>query len=267
MGKVQKEQIAKILPNRVDPPSVSLPTREERIEQGFAAAKARTKYSQMRASRESEEKAIYAEQIGLDASEIINPEDLTQVQIERITEKQKQQKAIEALQAEAPSIIDMTVSVSDSDMIQSAQEPAPAEPAAITPSLSHSQVSQALALQGATRADVVKLLNSLSINLNVQLTKTDTANLLACLLTCNESQLQALLNNRKVPIVIKTVIKRLLHDSEKGEMATIEKLWDRVFGKNAMSVSMPEDSLNKGLIPNTPISREAYIVIRDTLMK
>lgn len=265
MGKVQKEQIAKILPNRIDLPSVSLPTREERVEQGFAAAKARAKYSQMRASRESEEKAAYAEQIGLDTTEIINPEDLTQVQIEKIAEKQKQEKAIAELQAEASPIID--IAVSDSDMTQSAQKPAPAEPVATVPSLSHSQVSQALALQGAARADVVKLLNSLSINLNVQLTKTDTANLLACLLTCNESQLQALLNNRKVPIVIKTVIKRLLHDSEKGEMATIEKLWDRVFGKNAMSVNMPDDSINKGLIPNTPISREAYIVIRDTLMK
>lgn len=259
MGKVQKEQIAKILPNRVDLPSVSLPTREERVEQGFAAAKARQKYAQARAFRESEEKVAHAEQIGLNTAKIINPEDLTHTQIEKLAEQQKQEKEIKALYAEAPPVIDVIP-----DTTSSSLTPAPIEP---VPSLSHSQLSQTLALQGAAKADVVKLLNSLNINLNVQLTKADTANLLACLLTCNESQLQALLSNKKVPIVIKTVIKRLLHDSEKGDIATVEKLWDRVFGKNAMSVNMPDEALNKGLIPNVPVSREAYLIIRDTLLK
>lgn len=263
MGKVQKEQIAKILPNRIESPSISLPTREERVEQGFAAAKARAKYSEIRAAREGEEKIAHAAAHGLSGEQAINPEDLTLNQIEKIAAEQKQEKELEALYAEAPAVIDMTTQGPEQ---APAEREAPSLPVAV-PSLSHSQLSQTLALQGAAKADVVKLLNSLNINLNVQLTKADTANLLACLLTCNESQLHALLTNKKVPIVIKTVIKRLLHDSEKGNIETIEKLWDRVFGKNAMSVSMPEESLNKGLIPNTPISREAYIVIRDTLMK
>lgn len=264
MGKVQKEQIAKILPNRVESPSISLPTREERVEQGFAAAKARAKYSEIRAAREGEEKVAHAAAHGLSGAQAINPEDLTFNQIEKIAAEQKQEKELEALRAEAPAVIDMTTQ--DLEQVPAERE-ASLTSTVVVPSLSHSQLSQTLALQGAAKADVVKLLNSLNINLNVQLTKADTANLLACLLTCNESQLHALLTNRKVPIVIKTVIKRLLHDSEKGNIETIEKLWDRVFGKNAMSVNMPEESLNKGLIPNTPISREAYIVIRDTLMK
>lgn len=256
MGKVEREQIAKILPDRNDLPSVSLPTRDERVAQGFAAVQARTKYlnkkREQEAEQEREARVALAEQVGLDMS-VSSPEDMTQHQITRIAEQQKQDHELAALYSEAQPSIDVVP---------------PAAPSSLNvPTLSHSRVSNTLTLQGAAKADVVKLLNSLNINLNVQLTKSDTANLLACLLTCNETQLKALLNNRKVPIVIKTVIKRLLNDSEKGDITTVEKLWDRVFGKNAMSVSMPDEAVNKGLIPDMPISREAYIVIRDTLMK
>lgn len=261
MGKVEREQIAKILPDRNDLPSVTLPTRDERVAQGFASVQARAKY--LKKKREEEEaqereaRVALAEQVGLDIS-VSSPEDMTQHQITQVAEQQKQEKELEALYSEAHPII---------DVIPSAPAPTHTPNPTCVPSLSHSQLSQTLALQGAAKADVVKLLNSLNINLNVQLTKADTANLLACLLTCNETQLKALLNNRKVPIVIKTVISRLLKDSEKGDITTVEKLWDRVFGKGAMTVNMPEESVNKGLIPDMPISREAYIVIRDTLMK
>lgn len=121
--------------------------------------------------------------------------------------------------------------------------------------------------QSTTPTEVQALLANLGINLNLHLTKNDTANLLSCLLTCNEQQLLGLMDNRKVPIAIKTVIKRLLDDASKGNMATVEKLWDRVFGKTAMveTNSLPEGSM-PGLIPNRPISREAYIVIRDTVI-
>ena len=49
---------------------------------------------------------------------------------------------------------------------------------------------------------------------------------------------------------------------------TIEKLWDRIFGKGPMQLSLPEgQQLQTGIIPNQPVSREAYILIRDTLIK
>lgn len=124
-----------------------------------------------------------------------------------------------------------------------------------------------LAMQGTTRADVQRLLAALNINMNLQLTKTDTANLLACLLTCNEQQLLALERNSKVPIAIKIVIKRLREDAALGNMAALERIWDRVFGKAAMSLELPEQATAAGIIPNTPISREAYVVIRETLLK
>lgn len=122
-------------------------------------------------------------------------------------------------------------------------------------------------LQSTTPAEVQRLLAGLDINLNLHLTKNDTANLLSCLLTCNEQQLLGLMDNSSVPIAIKTVIKRLLDDASKGNMSTVEKLWDRVFGKAAMvePVTTP-DSAMPGLIPGRPVSREAYILLRDTII-
>lgn len=129
-------------------------------------------------------------------------------------------------------------------------------------------INKALQLQGAARPEIMKLLAGLNINLSVRLTKADTANLLACLLTCNESQLSALMSNKKVPVVIKTVIKRLLEDMRLGNIDTIEKLWDRVFGKGQMLLELPDaQQAQTGILPNVPISREAYIVIRENLIK
>lgn len=124
-----------------------------------------------------------------------------------------------------------------------------------------------LAMQGTTKPEIIRLMNQLNINLNVQLSKTDTSNLLACLLTANENQLNALYKNKKVPVAIRTVIKRILDDSKLGNIETVEKLWDRIFGKTGMLLNLPEQSTAAGIIPNTPVSREAYILIRDTLIQ
>lgn len=121
--------------------------------------------------------------------------------------------------------------------------------------------------KATTPAGIQKMLMSLNINLNVQLTRTDTKNLLATLLTCNEQQLIALSKNGKVPIVIKTVIKRLLDDSKTGSMEAINDLWDRIFGKNGLSLEMPTDQgALPGLIPGQPVSREAYVILRETII-
>ena len=86
--------------------------------------------------------------------------------------------------------------------------------------------------------------------------------------TANENQLKAIYKNKKVPVAIKTVIKRLLDDATLGNIETVEKLWDRIFGKAGMMLNLPEQTQQMtGIIPNTPVSREAYIVIRDTLLK
>lgn len=120
---------------------------------------------------------------------------------------------------------------------------------------------------GSTRRDIVKLLSSLNINTSLYLTRADTYNLLSCLLTCNEAQLKAVYSNPKVPLAIKIVIKRLQDDAKIGNIDTLERLWDRVFGKNqtAAAIQLPEN-VTQGILPNTLVSREAYMIIRDTII-
>jgi len=127
---------------------------------------------------------------------------------------------------------------------------------------------EAAALQGTSRPDVVKLLTALNINLNLQLTKNDVKNLIACLMTCNATQLDAVFSNAKTPVVIKGLIKRIIDDARVGNIETTERLWDRIFGKADMVLDVPQGSslIEKGILPNTPVSRETYVLIRETIM-
>lgn len=122
---------------------------------------------------------------------------------------------------------------------------------------------------GTTKRDVVKLLGSLNINLSLNLSQSDTYNLLGCLLTCNEAQLIALYNNKKIPLAIKAVIKRIMEDAKLGNIDTVEKLWDRIFGKvgkATLEIPSTQQVVTQGIIPNTIVSREAYTIIRDTII-
>ena len=183
----------------------------------------------------------------------------------KIEETTKKIEAIERLMDGngGEDIIDLTDAASSA--VASSQPVSPQ----VSQALVRRAVSDAQALRGTTRPEMAKLLSALNINIDLQLTKNDTANLLACLLTCNSTQLNALYSNAKVPIVIKTIIKRLLDESKNGNTDMIEKIWKRVFGDAPLQASMPEQSSIKqdGILPNQPISREAYIVIRDTLIQ
>lgn len=184
----------------------------------------------------------------------------------KIEETTKKIEAIERLMdgnGGVDDVIDLTDAANSA--VSSSQPVSPQVSQAIV----RRAVSDAQALRGTTRPEMAKLLSALNINIDLQLTKNDTANLLACLLTCNSTQLNALYSNAKVPIVIKTIIKRLLDESKNGNTDMIEKIWKRVFGDAPLQASMPEQSSIKqdGILPNQPISREAYIVIRDTLIQ
>lgn len=255
------QKLADILPNRPVVPGMSNPDTSKLVEQEATRIKskqdakelARIKYlekSRLRSLKEKQEKRqSLAEELGVE--EI--PDGQTELQAKRIAEQQKRVEAIEALEAQTVEPLKATELAERHDSGRGSYS---------------SAIRSALQLQGASRPEITKLLTSLNINLSVQLTKQDTANLLACLLTCNHSQLQALMANKKVPVVIKTVIKRLIEDEKLGNIETIEKLWDRIFGKGPMQLSLPEgQQLQTGIIPNQPVSREAYILIRDTLIK
>lgn len=265
--EILAKQLNDLLPSRPSTPGLDNPNISKMVQKEASSIKikqdakelARIKFLEKKKLKKLEEKQAKheamirkAKDLGLSEDEL--PANVTLSQVKKIAEQKEKIEAIEAIEANVTQ---------------------PLHPAEIAKNMptgstkSYSYLAQkALDMQATTRPEMLKLLASLNINLNVQLSKQDTANLLACLLTCNEAQLTAIYSNKKVPVAIKTVIKRLQEDAKLGNIETVEKLWDRVFGKNAMSLSLPEQQqLQTGIIPNQPISREAYIVIRDTLLK
>lgn len=251
------QKLTDILPSRPVVPGMSNPDTSTLVEQEATRIKAkadakelaRIKYLEKQKLKnlkaKQEKRQSLAEELGVE--EI--PDGQTELQAKRIVEQQKRVEAIEAIEAQTVQPLD-ALGLADKTKSYS------------------STIGKALQLQGTSRPEITKLLTSLNINLSVQLTKQDTANLLACLLTCNNSQLQALMANKKVPVVIKTVIRRLIEDEKLGNIETIEKLWDRIFGKGPMQLSLPEQQrLQTGIIPNVPVSREAYLIIRENLIK
>lgn len=255
------QKLADILPSRPVVPGMSNPDTSKLVEQEATRIKAkadakelaRIKYLEKQRLRnlkaKQQKRQSLAEELGIE--EI--PDGQTELQAKRIAEQQKRIDAIEALEAETIEPLEATELAERHNSGKGSYS---------------SAIRSALQLQGASRPEITKLLTSLNINLSVQLTKQDTANLLACLLTCNHSQLQALMANKKVPVVIKTVIKRLIEDEKLGNIETIEKLWDRIFGKGQMQLNLPEQQqLQTGIIPNVPVSREAYLIIRENLIK
>lgn len=255
------QKLADILPDRPIVPGMSNPDTSKLVEQEATRIKskqdakelARIKYLEKQKLRNLEAKQqkrqSLAEELGLDSI----PDGQTEFQAKQIAEQKKRIEAVEALEAQTVEPLKATELAERHDSGKGSYS---------------SAIRSALQLQGASRPEITKLLTSLNINLSIQLSKQDTANLLACLLTCNESQLQALMNNKKIPVVIKTVIKRLIEDMKLGNIEAVEKLWDRIFGKGAMQVNLPEQAqLQTGILPNVPISREAYVIIRESLIK
>ena len=142
-----------------------------------------------------------------------------------------------------------------------------------SPILSPSDIRRVDAMLTNRSPALSRLLDSMNIDLDMGLSKNDTDSLLAALLTATESQLETLSNNPAVPVVIKTLIRRLLADSARGDTATIERLWDRLFGKpaNALAIATPAQqqaapAADQSIIPSTPVSREAFLILRETLM-
>ena len=210
--KIAKD-LSDILPSRPTVPGMSNLDTSKLVEQEATRIKAkadakelaRIKYLEKQRLRNLEAKQqkrqSLAEELGLDSI----PDGQTEFQAKQIAEQKKRVEAVEAIEAQVVEPLKATELAESSN----------------GKSTYSSTVAKALQLQGTSRPEITKLLTSLNINLSVQLTKQDTANLLACLLTCNEAQLAALYNNKKIPIVIKTVIKRLQEDAKLGNIETV----------------------------------------------
>lgn len=138
---------------------------------------------------------------------------------------------------------------------------------AITPEVIESQEAAGMSAKGS------KLFRALGINLSMVFSKQDTYDLISSLLTCNESQLEALISNKRVPISVKTIVKVILEDYKNGSMCTVDKLWTRLFGSSfekeqkaaASQATVNILSILPGVDGSKPISREGYALIRDKI--
>lgn len=116
-----------------------------------------------------------------------------------------------------------------------------------------------------------KLFRQIGVNLDFKFNKQDTYDLIGALLSCNEAQLEALMDNTRVPISVKTIIKVILEDYRNGSMVTIDKLWTRLYGtsfekeKAQNSTTVNILSMLPGIDGSKPISREGYALIKNKL--
>ena len=137
-----------------------------------------------------------------------------------------------------------------------------------------------LRLTGATKPEVLRLFKKLGVDISVSLTKRDTADMLAMLLTCDETQLKAVLADPRVAILLKPIIKRLISDAEIGSTATVEWLWAKVFGGGSLvSDQLPAQQAGNfadsgvrsafetifGGKKNIRVSRETYEIMSNQL--
>ena len=94
----------------------------------------------------------------------------------------------------------------------------------------------AILVQDGIKPEVARLLASLNMNLDIALNGKQTEMLMTALLSCNEQQIKAILNNSKVPIAVKLMAKRLQDDLKAGSTTALEGLWDRIFGKGILDI-------------------------------
>lgn len=230
-----------------------------------------------------EDRALAYEQVAEEQSKRKTRQELSYLEkkTKKLLEAKRGQKEEASLQTRAEIIEELQGKSRVPAMLEEKLEQVAAEPistpASAVPSFNSaaapSRVKAVMDLQGTSSEEVKQLLSDLNININVRLSKKDTANLVSFLLTASEKQLELLSADKNIPVVIKTIVIRLLKDMQTGELSTVNQLWDRVFGKTledqpavpshtALLGGLGEESL----LPSTPVSREAYVLIRERLI-
>ena len=176
------------------------------------------------------------------------------------------------------------------EMVTSPSPVRPAVPAApsFAPALAQQRtVSRRQREEHDRRDRASALLTSLGLTSpdTAQMSRADLAAVLEVLLSADEASLRALHDRPDTPTSLKTIIRRVLADMQSGSLKALHSLWDRLYGRtpltapDTLSQSSPSQSPSspsgqqalqdvlQGVLPQTPVSREAYIVIRDTLMR
>lgn len=89
------------------------------------------------------------------------------------------------------------------------------------------------------------------------ISKDDAYKLMAHLLSCSKTQLEAMARNPDLPISIVCQIKAIITDLSYGRTDTVDRLFDRLYGKSMVSMEIT-GAQGIPLIPDKPMSRIAY---------
>lgn len=109
------------------------------------------------------------------------------------------------------------------------------------------------------------------LDMDLTLTRSQTRDMVAAVTLLNEDQLDALCVNRRTPAVVKTIARAVLRDMEKGNLSTVDRLWDRLFGGTFEEPQPQPSTVNllsvlPGVDGTRPVSREGYDLLRRRLL-
>jgi len=90
-----------------------------------------------------------------------------------------------------------------------------------------------------------------------EISHEDATKLMTHILFCNRSQLEAMCKNADLPIFLLCLIKGILTDTANGQTNTVERLFDRLFGRSMQPIELTGANRTP-LFPSGPMSRKAY---------
>lgn len=116
--------------------------------------------------------------------------------------------------------------------------------------------------QPAIRGRKLTRMNELKKAFNLEdparaISHEDATKLMTHILMCNRSQLEAMIKNTDLPIFLLCLIKGILTDTANGQTNTVERLFDRLFGRSMQPVEITGANRTP-LIPSKPMSRKSY---------
>lgn len=89
------------------------------------------------------------------------------------------------------------------------------------------------------------------------ISREDAYKLMSHLLSCSKTQLEAMARNPDLPISIVCQIKAIVTDMANGKTDTVDKLFDRLYGKSMQPMEITGGE-GMPLIPDKPMSRKEY---------
>lgn len=204
------------------------------------------------------------------------------------SEFNKEQGQAAASQPQAPAPASQPQAPAPASQPQASMTPIPAAPSFAPAAREQRVVSRRQREEQDRRDRASELLASLGLSApdTAQMSRADLAAVLEVLLSADEASLRRLHDRPDTPTSLKTVIRRVLADMQSGSLKALHGLWDRLYGRTPLTASpassvpsagqpgspaqqpgqLLQDAL-QGVLPSSPVSREAYIVIRDTLMR